>query len=89
MSVDLTKFVVTMRVLAEVGDERDAQDQRWGAQNLPDGTGGGFWVNAANDAKLECEAARGRSEMTFRHVLDEEVCEAFAESDPIRLRARS
>lgn len=75
------------RVLADVAAERVAQDVRFGMQVLPDGTGG-------EDAGAESEVARRSTDeaadlgaLTWRHVLAEEVLEAFAESDPRRLRA--
>lgn len=72
--------------IVAVAIERIQQDERWGEQNHADGTGDVYWKVVAEDAKRVCEAARGRGEMTYQHVLDEEVCEAFAESDPVRLR---
>ncbi|GAB2922851.1 hypothetical protein ACFMQL_30180 [Nonomuraea fastidiosa] len=74
------------RVLAEVRDERVAQDERWGMQVLPDGTGGHGTVAAADAARDETETAARAGGLTWRHILAEEVMEAFAEEDPQRLR---
>lgn len=74
------------RVLADVRDERVAQDERWGMQVLPDGTGGHGTVAAASAARDETEAAARAGGLTWRHILAEEVMEAFAEEDPQRLR---
>ncbi|RVX40416.1 ADP-ribose pyrophosphatase YjhB (NUDIX family) [Nonomuraea polychroma] len=75
------------RVLAEVAAERAAQDKRWGMQELPDGTGGGRTTAASDRARQETETAARDGALTWRHVLAEEVLEAFAEADPDRLRA--
>ncbi|TMR89003.1 NUDIX domain-containing protein [Nonomuraea basaltis] len=56
-------------------------------QELPDGTGGERTVAESDLARRETEAAAGEGVLTWRHVLAEEVLEAFAESDPDRLRA--
>ncbi|GLW66527.1 hypothetical protein Arub01_47710 [Actinomadura rubrobrunea] len=74
------------RVLADIADERAAQDRRWGPQEFPDGTGPEH-AAAAERAKRACAEASRRGELTWRHVLTEEFCEALAESDPARLRA--
>lgn len=74
-------------ILAEVQAERARQDARWGEQNHPDGTGrDGDKVNA-DYARMACEAAASRGEVTWRHIAAEEDLEAHAESDPVKLRA--
>ncbi|WP_193318854.1 hypothetical protein [Nonomuraea phyllanthi] len=75
------------RVLGDVAAERAAQDARWGMQILPDGTGGEGTVAESDRARCETEAAARDGALTWRHVLAEEVLEAFAETDPERLRA--
>lgn len=66
--------------------ERLAQDARWGEQNHPDGTGLHHYAKwAAEDAKIDCEMARNMGRMTWKDILNEEVAEAFAESDEGRL----
>ncbi|WP_245899624.1 NUDIX hydrolase [Nonomuraea indica] len=83
-------------VLAEVAAERAAQDAMWGFQDFPDGTGRTALVGAggvreageaAGRAKREVTEAAARGALTWRHVLHEEVLEAFAEDDPAALRA--
>jgi hypothetical protein len=74
------------RILREIAEERDAQDALFGVQDLPDGTGPEF-TDAANMARDACDAAFSSKRGTFRHVFIEEVYEAFAESDPAKLRA--
>lgn len=76
-----------MKVCDEVARERIRQHERWGEQSLPDGTGGDEFGWGADMARVECEDAVDDGYVTFRHVLAEEVAEAFAESDPEKLRA--
>lgn len=76
----------TQGVLWEVENERRLQEEVWGQQNLPHGTGSRRHKTKANVAKSTCEMHRANKSLTNLHVLDEEVQEAFAESDPKRLR---
>ncbi len=73
-------------VLLEVGDERQRQHAKWGEQNHADGTSYAAQYMAQH-AKHECDAAAKRGECTYKLILQEEVFEAFAEDDPVRLRA--
>ncbi|MEV0347686.1 NUDIX domain-containing protein [Nonomuraea sp. NPDC050680] len=73
-------------VLGDVAAERAAQDAQWGMQAVPDGTGAEGAVAEADGARRETEEAARRGELTWRHILREEVLEAFAESDPEALR---
>ncbi|MEU4509707.1 hypothetical protein AB0G05_09445 [Nonomuraea wenchangensis] len=75
------------RVLADVTAERAAQDARFGMQELPDGTGGEAAASRSAAARDETDAADHAGTLTWRHILAEEVLEAFAETDPGRLRA--
>ncbi|WP_063765253.1 hypothetical protein [Nonomuraea candida] len=74
------------RVLADVAAERVAQDVRFGMQLLPDGTGGEDATADSDLARQETDEAARSGKLTWRHILAEEVMEAFAESDPGRLR---
>ena len=76
----------TLSILAEVLAERVRQDAKWGEQNHPDGTGLRADAAMAALAKADCDRAARDGELTYRHILDEEVCEAFAETDPAKLR---
>ncbi len=78
--------VITDRVLSEVLAERIRQDERWGEQNHPDGTGSLTQVIEADKAREGCKAAFDRGDGTWMHVLIEETFEAFAEGDPTKLR---
>lgn len=75
------------RVLADVAAERAAQDVRWGMQVLPDGTGGERAAAESDAARHATDTAARAGALTWRHVLAEEVMEAFAETEPDRLRA--
>jgi hypothetical protein len=70
-------------ILAEIGMERKAQDAKWGEQNHVNGTGNRFFTWLMNWAKRRCD--RGNPD-TWEKILTEEVCESYAESDPVRLR---
>lgn len=75
-------------VLGEVGVERARQDARWGVQDHPSGTGQAFDDELARDAaQLACQDAFEGGYGTWRHILHEEVAEAFAEAAPARLRS--
>ncbi|NUP16602.1 MAG: hypothetical protein HOZ81_10935 [Streptomyces sp.] len=82
-------------IAEEIDTERQAQLAKFGEQHHPDGTGPrtaswGSLVHAddaASEARNRCQRAAERGDLTWRHVLNEEVAEAFAESDPAKLRA--
>lgn len=85
-----------VKTFAEAIDqERARQYAKFGDQRHPDGTGPrtASWGAlthadlAANEARTRCQRAAERGNLTWRHVLNEEVAEAFAESDPAKLRA--
>lgn len=75
------------RVLEEVSRERAEQDVKWGEQNHKDGTGRACDVRAAEDQIEACDRAFREGWGSWSHILREEVAEAFAESDPAKLRA--
>ncbi|MFJ9213021.1 hypothetical protein [Streptomyces sp. NPDC102264] len=75
------------RILEDVRRERDAQDALFGIQDMPDGTGITGDKERADGARHLCNAMFERGEGTFRDVFYEEVMEALAESDPVKLRA--
>lgn len=75
-------------VLAEVATERARQDEKWGEQNHPNGTGPTMSrLNAADRARKDCDRAAQNGTVTWRHILTEEMAEAYAESDAETLRA--
>lgn len=80
----------TDRVLAELDLERRAQDAQWGEQNHPD------YSPRRNLAQREglrdmarriCDDAARAGLVTWAHILDEEIAEAYAETDPAKIRA--
>jgi len=74
------------RVLAEVADERGRQHAVYGEQEMPDGTGGINAITICDAIRFEADSAARIGRLTWMHILDEEVREAFAETDPTRLR---
>lgn len=79
--------ISTEVALSSVGRERERQYTKWGPQHHPDGTDDGFTAKAKREyARRICDenAAAGRG--TWLDILTEEVAEAFAETDPVKLR---
>lgn len=74
-------------VLDQIAAERDRQDAKWGEQNHPDGTGQHPEIIDADVARMVCQSAAEGGYLDWLHILREEVAEAFAESDPAKLRA--
>lgn len=56
------------------------QDTKWGVQDHPDGTDAKNTV-LANFARDDCNEAFEKGHGTWRHILMEEMFEAFAEED--------
>lgn len=75
------------RVLSDVHGEREAQDDKWGQQNHPDGTGSRDYAGMADEARTACDAKHKSGRGTWADILKEEFYEALAESDPDKLRA--
>lgn len=73
-------------IMADIFDERDRQDAKWGTQNHPDGTGTLYQIRQSVAARAVCNEAASRGQVTWNVILNEEVKEAFAESDPVKLR---
>lgn len=76
-----------MTALLEVVRERERQDTKWGEQNHPDGTGKDGDEKLATFWRHVCESRAANGRVTWRDILQEEVAEAYAESEPTRLRA--
>ena len=74
------------RVLDEVYVERIRQDEQWGEQNHPDGSGRPEDFIMAESAKILNDHKAQVGTLTFRDILEEEVREAYAETDSERLR---
>lgn len=85
------------RVLEEVSEERARQDQKWGEQNHPNGTGDDrrllgvidlpTWGTICYNARQRADRLNATGRATYLDILLEEVAEALSESDPDRLRA--
>ena len=73
-------------VLRAVSRERGDQDAKWGKQSHPDGTGGKYAQEGAETAKAVTDRAAKDGTLTWNHILTEEVLEALAETDPVKLR---
>lgn len=79
------------RVLSEIEDERRRQDEKWGEQNHPPGTGeawdgiGRLFVASGRGIEAAARRILGQSP-TYTGVLMEEVGEALQETDPAKLR---
>ena len=85
---ELARYVPgdAINILSEVVVERAKQQQKWGEQNHPDGTGYGGSRQQSNYSRGECDAAARDGSLTWRHILIEEVDEALAEWDTEALR---
>lgn len=89
----------TSRVLEEVRWERYRQEQLWGQQDHPNGTGpyilGDVMVDGRHRyalglerwAKRRCVTEHAGGRGTYEHILTEEWAEVVASADPHRLRA--
>lgn len=74
-------------VLAEIAVERHRQDEKWGEQNHPDGTGGSVMQGFATEQRARTQFLAGLGGVSWRDILLEEVYEAMAEEEPAKLRA--
>ena len=72
-----------VEILADVYDEIRRQDAKWGDQSThPDGTQQPEDNYLANYTRGETQTAFAEGRGTWRHILDEEVAEAYAETGP-------
>ena len=67
--------------------EREYQEVKFPNQHLPNGTDASRYSELEWQAKRIVDLAVECGELTWLHVLDEEVKEAFAETDRAKLRA--
>lgn len=77
----VTPSVLT-RVFRAVQAERQRAEAKHGQQSLPLGTGRPADQVHADLARAACDLAAATGDVTWRHIIAEEVYEAFAESDP-------
>jgi len=83
-----------IRIYADIYAERQYQINKWGEQHRNLGMGGKTWQTRADKAKARCDAQEKNSQSpnaddkaTWLAVLEEEFCEAMAESDYAAIRA--
>lgn len=76
-----------LQIAKELLLERTAQDERFGEQNHPDGTGSEGLQNFAAAARADADRAAADETLTWWMILREEFAEASAESEPAPLRA--
>lgn len=80
-------YVALRAVLEDIEQERYHQNEKWGEQTHADGTGEHFiHPEAVTAMRNEVERAFAEERGTWRHILSEEIAEAFSESSPERLR---
>lgn len=75
----LEREIRTARACLDVIEERKRQVAEWGCQSHPDGTAKEGDGEAADQARLVCDSHFIAGTGTWRHILLEEVREAFAE----------
>lgn len=83
---ELKKLNKTLDVLEEINEERERQRILWGEQQHENGTGqpsSDMWREIYRNI---CETKVASGSVTWHDILKEEVYEAFAESDPEKLR---
>jgi hypothetical protein len=74
-------------ILEEVRAERRRQDEKWGQQDWPDGTGAPEFFAMREYSRLRCQASELDGTTTWEKILTEEYFEALAEADDGLLRA--
>lgn len=75
-------------IQAEVLAEIQHAWTKFGNQfDVPNGTGYAWQKHEAELSRMACQSAFSTGDGTWHAILHEEVAEAFAESDPARLRA--
>lgn len=84
---EIARRIDKHNIADEVVVERIRQDALWGEQNHDDGTHPALFEYEAAVAKNRCAHAARNNTLTWQLILDEEVKEAFAESNPDKLRA--
>lgn len=75
-----------LSIAEEILSEVDRQQELWGEQNHPDGTGLTEDDRRANRMKAFNDVFVEKGTLTWRDILLEEVYEAFAETDLVKLR---
>ena len=81
---EVRRWVTTNEALDLVHTEREAQFAQWGEQDIPMGTSPDFTF-VANYYRTICQRKTAAGDVTYADVLLEEVYEALAETDPLKL----
>lgn len=76
-----------MSAYDDIRAERVRQVDKWGIHDWPDGWGYGLARYQAESSRVACDEAFEQGRGTWRHILNEEVLEVFAETDTARIRA--
>jgi hypothetical protein len=80
------RWVDTNDVLEDFAQERRAQFQQWGEQTIPFGTGDFIFGMMSDNYRAVCQDRTAEGTVTWADVLLEEVFEALAELDPLKLK---
>lgn len=88
----LRQIIASYNIYGELIAEREAQDAKFGSQiHLPNGTGSPSsshrWTFDADVQKNVTDFRADAGKLGWSDILAEEVAEAFAEDDPVKLRA--
>lgn len=74
------------KIFGDILTERQRQDDKWGEQNHPDGTGDEHYKQMEEAYKFKVDSVAAVGEDTWDLILLEEIYEALAESDVTKLR---
>ncbi len=80
------EILIALSVSNEVTAERQEQHSKWGEQNHDNGTGGAMSESMAVALKKRTDSKTKKGTLTWMDILAEEIAEAFAETDPDKLR---
>ncbi len=85
-SEELDRWFATQAVLDDIASERRAQHEQWGDQVLPMGTSKSRHGRNASNFQAICRGKAETGDLTYSDILLEEVFEALAEEDPLKLK---
>lgn len=74
------------RALGDVLQERFRQELLWGEQNHPNGTSAKVFAKKRDLMRDLTDARAAKGKVSYLDILFEEVYEAAAEEDPVKLR---
>ncbi len=83
---DDSRIEQDLHILADVQTEMERQISLFGVQSMPSGTGYAGSASALLFARDNFEKCLKNGMLTWHEVLEEEVHEAYAETDPRKLR---